>query len=117
MGSSVYLLSLAEGPDIVLDKPIMLFGRHPECDVLLNSKKISRKHCCIAIVGDGLMIRDLGSTNGVKVNGEKVNEGKFGFGDEVTIGVFSYKVSAKPADDKRPGTSKLEDDSDSRTNL
>ena len=38
----LYLLSLADGPTILIDKPILLFGRHQECDVQLNSKKISR---------------------------------------------------------------------------
>ena len=101
MDRTVYLQSLGDGPDIVLDKPIMLFGRHPECDVLLNSKKISRKHCCIAVVDDHLIVRDLGSTNGVKVNGEKVAEGTLKIGDEVTVGVFAYKVARQPSISKQ----------------
>ena len=32
----------------LLDKPIMLFGRHPECDITIDSRKISRRHCCVA---------------------------------------------------------------------
>ena len=39
-----HLLSLADGPSILIDKPILLFGRHEECDVQLNSKKVSRRH-------------------------------------------------------------------------
>ena len=93
MGNAVHLLSLNEGPDIALDKPIVLFGRHPECDVLLNSRKISRKHCCIASADGVLIVRDLGSTNGVKVNGVAVGEGFLKVGDEVTIGTFLYRVA------------------------
>ena len=66
-----HLLSLTDGPSILVDKPILLFGRHQECDVMLNSKKISRKHCAIAQVEGYLVIRDLGSTNGIKINGER----------------------------------------------
>jgi pSer/pThr/pTyr-binding forkhead associated (FHA) protein len=87
-----HLLSLTDGPSILLDKPILMFGRHQECDVQLNSKKISRRHCCIAQVGDCLIVRDLGSTNGVKINGEKVLEGKLLPGDELILGNFRYQV-------------------------
>ncbi|QVL30133.1 FHA domain-containing protein [Telmatocola sphagniphila] len=112
MSSTVQLISLNEGPDILLDKPILLFGRHPECDVLLNSKKISRKHCCIAVVGDGLIVRDLGSTNGVKINGQKVTEGVLKIGDELMIGTFNYKISLISGPKSR---SKLQDDNLDRT--
>ena len=87
-----HLLSLTDGPSILLDKPILLFGRHQECDVQLNSKKISRRHCCIAQVGEALVVRDLGSTNGVKINGERVVEGVLVPGDELIIGNYRYQV-------------------------
>ena len=88
----VHLLSLGDGPSILVDKPILLFGRHEECDVQLHSKKVSRRHCCLAQVNDYLVIRDLGSTNGVRVNGQRVAEGKLVPGDELTIGNFKYQV-------------------------
>lgn len=94
----VMLLSLADGPSILLDKPILLFGRHAECDVQLNSKKVSRRHCCLAQVNDYLVVRDLGSTNGVKVNGQKVSEGRLKVGDELEIGNFRYQVCAEVDD-------------------
>ena len=87
-----HLLSLTDGPSILLDKPILLFGRHADCDVQLNSKKVSRRHCCIAQVGENLVIRDLGSTNGVKVNGERVVEAILTPGDELILGNFRYQV-------------------------
>src|SRR5205823_7510557 len=86
------LLSLTDGPSLLLDKPILLVGRHEECDVQLNSRKISRKHCCIAQVHDYLIVRDLGSTNGVRINGVRVKEGMLRTGDELTIGNFRYQV-------------------------
>ncbi len=86
------LLSLADGPNILLDKPILLFGRHEECDIQLNSKKVSRRHCVVAQIGDYWIVRDLGSTNGVKINGQRVSEGKLYPGDELQIGNFKYQV-------------------------
>jgi FHA domain-containing protein len=86
------LVALKEGPNLILDKPILLVGRHQECDVQIPSRKISRKHCCIAQVDDHLVVRDLYSTNGVKINGTKVPEGKLRHGDELTIGNLQYRV-------------------------
>ena len=104
------LLALTDGPGILLDKPILLLGRHPECDIQLNSRKVSRRHCCIAQVRDYLVVRDLGSTNGVRINGNRVLEGKLKAGDELTIGNFKYQLCwdlpidsepAEPSDAKK----------------
>src|SRR5262245_20939967 len=86
------LIALTEGPNILLDKPILLLGRHPECDIQIESRKISRRHCCIAQVHDYLVVRDLGSTNGVRINGVRVLEGKLKGGDELMIGGCRYQV-------------------------
>lgn len=86
------LLSLNDGPNVLLDKPILLLGRHPECDVQIDSRKISRRHCCIAQVSDYLVVRDLGSTNGIRINGLRVQDGRLAPGDELTIGTYRYKV-------------------------
>jgi predicted component of type VI protein secretion system len=87
------LLSLDDGPNILLDKPILLIGRHPECDILIDSRKISRRHCCIAQVGDKLIVRDLGSTNGIRINGVRVVEGRLKADDELMIGGHMYRVT------------------------
>src|SRR5436190_12775714 len=87
------LLALNEGASILVDKPILLLGRHPECDIQIDSRKISRRHCCIAEINGYHVIRDLGSTNGIRINGVRVLEGKMTEGDEVTIGTSRYQVS------------------------
>ena len=86
------LLALQDGPNILLDKPILLIGRDMECDIQIESRKISRRHCCIAQVNDYLVVRDLGSTNGVRINGVRVVEGKLKGGDELMIGGCRYQV-------------------------
>src|SRR5262245_41609648 len=87
------LIALNEGPSILVDKPILLLGRHPECDIQIDSRKISRRHCCIAQVNDYLVVRDLDSTNGIRINGVRVVEGRLMPGDELTIGNHRYQVS------------------------
>ena len=86
------LQAISGGSSILLDKPILLLGRDPECDIQLESPKISRRHCCIAQVGDYLVVRDLGSTNGIRINGVRVVEGHLKGGDELTIGNHRYQV-------------------------
>jgi predicted component of type VI protein secretion system len=86
------LLALTDGPSILLDKPILLLGRHQECDIQLPSRKVSRRHCCIAQVNDYLVVRDLCSTNGIRINGIRVLGGALKPGDELTIGNYRYQV-------------------------
>ena len=87
-------------PTIIVDRPIILIGRHPECDVQIRSSKVSRKHCCLAEVeveGESwLCIRDLDSTNGVRINGNVVTEGRLKANDELTIGAFRFQVTIQP---------------------
>lgn len=87
-----HLVALTDGPDIPLSKPIVLIGRHQECDIQIPSRKISRRHCCIAQVSKHLVVRDLGSTNGIRINGTRALEGKLESGDELTIGNMRYEV-------------------------
>jgi predicted component of type VI protein secretion system len=87
-----HLVAISEGSNIPLDKPIVLIGRHQECDIQIPSRKISRRHCCIAQVNDHLVIRDLGSTNGIRINGVKVLEGNLQVDDELVIGNMRYQV-------------------------
>lgn len=83
---------------IPLEKAILLIGRQADCDVSITaSRKISRKHCCIAIVNDNVVVRDLGSTNGVAVNGAKIErEARLRLGDELTIGDVRFRLQTEP---------------------
>src|SRR6516225_2375578 len=85
------LVGLDEGIRILLDKPILLLGRDAECDIQFESRKISRRHCCIAQVGDRLVIRDLDSTNGIRINGVRTIEGYLKTGDQLAIGNHRYR--------------------------
>lgn len=87
------LVALNDSPSILVDKPILLLGRHPECDIQIDSRKISRRHCCIAQVNEYLVVRDLDSTNGIRINGVRVHEGKLGPGDELMIANFRYRIT------------------------
>ena len=98
----MHLVPLDGGPAIAIDKPILFFGRQPECDVvLLNSRKVSRKHCCIAQIDDHFVLRDLGSMNGVRVNEKPVSkECRIAAGDVIHIGDVGYRLEIRVPEKK-----------------
>ena len=94
MSARLIPLTPSTAPTIPVQRPVVLIGRHPECDVRINLPKISRRHCCIAQVYDRLLIRDLGSRNGLRVNGRLVEEVQLQAGDEIAIGPLIYRIEA-----------------------
>ena len=81
--------SLLEYP---LDKEKFIIGRASENDVVLNDVSVSRKHAQINVNDDKFEILDLGSKNGVYLNGEKIDRSVFNPGDEVAIGDSILKI-------------------------
>ena len=60
------------GSQIVIDRAVVLVGRSADCDAIIDfSSRISRMHCVFVQVDADYYIRDLGSMNGVRVNGER----------------------------------------------
>ncbi|MBT5019576.1 MAG: FHA domain-containing protein [Planctomicrobium sp.] len=98
------LVSLEDGASIVLNKAVMFFGRGNECDIILNnSRKVSRKHCCVAQIDEDYVVRDLGSMNGVRVNERKADpELPLQIGDELWVGDVGYRF--QPHDGKNGTT-------------
>jgi predicted component of type VI protein secretion system len=95
MSARLVPLNAGVAPTIPLQRPVLLIGRHPECDVRIDLGKISRRHCCVALAYDRVMIRDLGSRNGLRVNGVTVEEAQLHPGDEVAIGPIIYRMEAE----------------------
>lgn len=63
-----------------------LIGRHPNTDITLVDKGVSREHAVILWEEDGYAIEDLQSTNGICVNGKRVRSSPLNSGDELRIG-------------------------------
>lgn len=64
----------AMGRRYQLDKDQYVMGRHPECDIVLESGSVSRQHAKIVRAGVGYVLEDLKSRNGTFVNGRLINE-------------------------------------------
>lgn len=73
-----------------LHAAITILGRDHSADITLDDPGISRRHCEIRVTYDGprlvVSVRDLGSTNGTFVNGERVTTSRLGEGDRITLG-------------------------------
>lgn len=86
------LVALDEGPDITLDRSMVVVGRHPQCDARLDSLRVSRHHCCMTQDHGEVVVRDLGSTNGIRINGHRVEFGRLKPGDELSIAHIRYRL-------------------------
>ena len=82
-----------EGKEIQLKGPKFLVGRGAECHLRPNSELVSRHHSLFTQSGDALRVRDLGSTNGTLVNGQRIqDEVVLKHGDLVQVGPLGFKV-------------------------
>ncbi len=80
-------LLVGDGRRNVLSGSRVVIGRSREADIVLQDPNISRRHAEVRRRDDGWQIVDLGSTNGIKVNGRRVDNAGLRPGDQVTIGV------------------------------
>ncbi len=75
----------------VLDGPTATIGRSKECECVIGDPNISRKHAQLRRNNTGdWQVVDLGSTNGIKVNGRRVDASRLSPGDEVTLGTTTF---------------------------
>ena len=87
----------AGGREVVLGERLTI-GRVEGVDLVLDDKGCSRRHCEIVKGAAGYLVRDLGSSNGTNVNGEKVTERALADGDTIRVGGVSMTFLARDAD-------------------
>lgn len=81
------LLGVSAGKSYAIGEREPVLGRDPSCEVWLPEDDVSRRHAQVARLADGgLVVRDLKSTNGVRVNGVVVEEHRLAEGDLVMLG-------------------------------
>jgi pSer/pThr/pTyr-binding forkhead associated (FHA) protein len=86
------------GEPINIDKDVMVVGRQSEhCDIVLTRKSVSKIHCIIAKTDGLLFVRDLDSTNGTKVNGQRIVRGALLPGDLLAFAGEKFQVRMGPA--------------------
>jgi len=75
-----------DGRKYEIDARRVVIGRSKECDVQVADPNASRRHAELRREGDAFWLVDLGSTNGLDVNGKRTQRAKLADGDRVTIG-------------------------------
>jgi transcriptional regulator with GAF, ATPase, and Fis domain len=81
-----------EGLERVLDGDALRIGKGPDADLVLRDPAVSRDHCEIVRDERGFLLRDLGSTNGTRLDGAEVREGYLHAGSVITIGRVELQV-------------------------
>jgi hypothetical protein len=75
-----------DGQPHTLDKRSVVLGRSRDCDIRLEDPNVSRHHAEIRQEGATYWVVDLGSTNGIEVNGRRVKRAKLENADRLTLG-------------------------------
>ena len=93
----------AGGDAIPLLRPVLLVGRRETSDIVLRFANVSGKHCELTFQAGKWWIQDLGSQNGVKVNGRRVKITSLNPGDLISIARHKYSIDYAPAADPAIG--------------
>jgi pSer/pThr/pTyr-binding forkhead associated (FHA) protein len=80
------------GLEVPVDRTRMMIGRGRGADLVVAESTMSREHAVIGFDAEGCYVEDLQSTNGTKVNGERVARARLRDGDEVQLGRLKLQV-------------------------
>jgi adenylate cyclase len=95
------LIPVGGGDTIPLTRDTLVIGRRESCDIPLRFPNISGMHCELTFRDGYWSLRDLNSTNGIKVNGSRVTQKLLHPEDEITIGKRKYTIKYEMPAGKR----------------
>jgi pSer/pThr/pTyr-binding forkhead associated (FHA) protein len=76
----------AKGQEILLKQERTIIGRGPGVDAAIPDEAMSRQHFAIELGHEGFRVRDLGSTNGIQMNGKPIDNAHLSHGDRLQVG-------------------------------
>src|SRR5262245_60860163 len=86
------LLPLDGGTPVEVAKEMMLSGLQEDCDLRLDHKSGSKMHCVLVKTDGVVLLRDLGSTNGTRVNGTRVRRAALLPNDKLSVANFHFRI-------------------------
>jgi adenylate cyclase len=95
------LLPRGGGDPIPLLKPELRIGRRESCDIVLRFSNVSAHHCVLTLAGGYWFVTDLNSSNGVKVNGNRIASDvrkRLDPGDIISFAAHDYEIQYSPID-------------------
>jgi pSer/pThr/pTyr-binding forkhead associated (FHA) protein len=81
----------------LLNKPVMVIGRASDAEISIRSNTVSRRHACLRVGRDVVILEDLGSTNGCYVNGKRVKRQLLKDGDRLEVGEMKFRFTTRVA--------------------
>jgi pSer/pThr/pTyr-binding forkhead associated (FHA) protein len=94
LGLDAELVTLSfDGTRFEVKQRRVVIGRSRDCDIQLSDTNVSRRHAELRQEGASYWIVDLGSTNGLEVNGKRVKRAKLNDGDTITVGSTEVRFS------------------------
>lgn len=100
-----------------LDGRAHLLGRSPDCAVVVDDGRVSRRHARLSVEGDQVMIEDLGGPNGTVVNGVRIARQPLSAGDLLSLGQARIRVAEVDLDREAESASSTEPRPDSAPSL
>ena len=91
------LLPVGGGDPIPLLRTTLVIGRRESVDIVLRFPNVSGRHCELSVVDGYWVVKDLGSSNGTKVNGTRVSERRLEPGDKLAIAKHAFEIVYEPA--------------------
>ncbi len=86
-------IELPNGLRIPITREVVTIGRMPGSTVVIDDSRVSRRHLELKMTTDSLLsVKDLGSTNGTRINGRKIVQGILDEGDQLDIGGITIRV-------------------------
>lgn len=112
------LIPLAGGNPVTIDRDVSVIGRQREtCDIVVDRKSVSKIHCVLVRTDGLLFVRDLFSTNGIKVNGQRIVRGALLPGDILSLASEKFRIHLSgspsqvvPSNDARTEMFEIDDD-------
>ena len=90
------LIPVGGGDSIPLLEKKIRIGRRSTCEIVLSFPNVSSHHCELNLIDGYWQIKDLGSRNGIKVNGERYDQKWLHPGDEISIAKNHFEIAYEP---------------------
>ena len=91
------LVPVGGGDPIPLLGTSLIVGRRESADIVLRFPNVSGRHCELCVVDGYWVVKDLGSSNGTKVNGVRVSEQRLEPGDKLSVAKHDFEIAYQPA--------------------
>lgn len=97
----IYFGTSGRKREVRLNKGVVAMGRGEQCQLRIPADTVSRRHCELEVTPTAVILSDLGSSNGTKVNGKSLidDDLELKAGDKITVGpaTFIVVIDGKPA--------------------